>query len=580
MHDLVIRGGTVIDGSGAEGFEADVAIDGGLISAVGKDLPQGKEEIDARGKLVTPGFVDIHTHYDAQVSWDPEMTPSSWHGVTTVVMGNCGVGFAPCAPDARTKLIELMEGVEDIPGSAMTDGITWDWESFPDYMNAVEKVPRVLDIGCQITHGPLRTYVMGDRAVKDEPATTEDLKKMYELTLDAMRAGALGFSTSRTMLHRALDGTPVPGTFAPQDELFAIGDALKDAGHGVFQLAPEHSNVPAEMPWMRELVRRTGRRVCFNLNQTDWAPEIWKDVLKLLEEAHAAGEPVYAQVAGRAIGILMSFRLTAHPFVAHPTFKEVMKLPWTEASQKLRDPSVRAQILAEEPVGNLNMFEAYVTRAFDKMFPERAAGAADRVDYEPRLEDSIAARAKAADVSPLALAYDALCERNGEGFIYFPLLNYTGGDLSFTAAVQAHPATRMGLSDAGAHCGAVCDGGVPTFMMTHWTRDRARGPKFSLPWVVHRQTRETAEFYGLMDRGLLKPGYKGDVNVIDADALRALDAEVAYDLPGGARRLIQKARGYVATVVSGVVTIRNDAPTGARPGKLIRGPQALAVAAE
>ncbi len=575
MYDLVIRGGTVVDGSGSEGAVMDIAIDGDRIVAVAPNLPAGKSEIDARGKLVTPGFVDIHTHYDAQVSWDPDMTPSSWHGVTTVVMGNCGVGFAPCKADARANLIQLMEGVEDIPGAAMTDGITWEWESFPDYMNAVEKVPRVLDVACQITHGPLRTYVMGDRAVKDEPATAEDLAHMRALTLEALQAGALGFSTSRTMLHRALDGTLVPGTLASKDELFAIGDALKVAGHGVFQLAPDHGNVPDEMPWMRQLAAQTGRRVCFNFNQADWAPEIWKTVLPLLEASHAAGEPVYAQVAGRAIGVVMSFRLTAHPFAAHPTFREVFKLPWAQASKKLLDPSVRAQILAEQPAGDLNPFESYVTRAFDKMFAEGQHSSGDRVDYEPKLEDSVGARAKAQGLDPLAVAYDALCARGAQGFIYFPLLNYCDGDLSFTHMVQGHPTTRMGLSDAGAHCGAICDGGVPTFMLTHWTRDRARGPKFSLPWVIHRQTQETAEFYGLTDRGLLRVGYKADVNVIDMESLRALDAEVAFDLPAGARRLVQRARGYVATVVSGVVTVRNDQLTGARPGKLIRGPQSL-----
>ena len=579
MYDLVVRGGTVIDGSGSEGVLSDVAINRDRIVAVGLSLGAGRHEIDARGKLVTPGFVDIHTHYDAQVSWDPDMTPSSWHGVTTVVMGNCGVGFAPCKAEARTQLIGMMEGVEDIPGAAMTDGITWAWESFPEYMNAVEKVPRVLDVACQVTHGALRTYVMGARAVADEPATAEDRAQMGALTLDALKAGALGFSTSRTMLHRAIDGTPVPGTTAATEELFAIGDALKEAGHGVFQLAPEHSNVPAEMKWMRELVRRTGRRVSFNFNQTDWAPEIWKEVLTLLEESHAAGEPVHAQVAGRAIGVMMSFRLTAHPFVAHATFREVFAKPWAEASVLLRDPEIREKILAEQPTFALNPFEQYVTRAFDKMFVESAgAGEGERVDYEPHFEDSIAARAKAAGVDPLAMAYDALCARDGQGFIYFPLLNYCYGDLNFTYTVQSHPTTRMGLSDAGAHCGAVCDGGMPTFMLTHWTRDRTRGAKFSLPWIIHRQTHETAEFYGLNDRGLLRAGYKADVNVIDMEALRALDAEVAFDFPAGARRLVQRAKGYVATIVSGVVTVRHDELTGERPGKLVRGPQGLTAA--
>ncbi len=567
MHDVVIRGGTVVDGSGAPAREADVAIEGARIVAVGS-VGSARRELDARGLLVTPGFVDVHTHYDAQVTWDPYLTPSGWHGCTTVVMGNCGVGFAPVAPDRHQWLIGLMEGVEDIPGAAMTEGIRWEWESFPEYLDALERRPHALDFGCQVPHGALRAYVMGERGARNEEATAEDLAAMRKLVREALVAGALGVSTSRTSLHKSVAGEPVPGTFAGRQELFALGDGLADAGHGVFQLAAEHLAVPQELEWIRELARRTRRPVSFNLNQTDWGPDIWKEVVAILDQAAAAGEPVYAQVAGRSIGVLMGWQCTAHPFLGSRTARELAPLPWPERLKRLRDPSVRRGILDEQPA-DLGPFGNVVTRAFDKMFASHG-----EIDYEPRLEDSIGARARSDGLSPRSLAYDALMKDEGRALIYLPLFNYAYGDLELLRTLHLHPRTRMGLSDAGAHCGAICDGGMPTFMLTHWTRDRTRGDKLPLELVVARQTRGTAELLGLHDRGLVAPGYKADLNVIDHAKLRFLQPEVAFDLPASGRRLVQRAAGYVATLVSGTFTVENDRFTGAMPGKLVRGPKA------
>jgi len=564
MHDLVIRGGTIFDGTGADGFEGDVAIDGDRIAAVGGKLA-GRREVDARGKLVTPGFVDTHTHYDAQVSWDPYLTPSSWHGCTTVIMGNCGVGFAPVKPDRHEWLIGLMEGVEDIPGAAMAEGIQWGWESFPEFLDVIERAPHAIDFGTQVPHCALRGYVMGDRA-NEIMATPDEIAEMARLVEDGLRAGALGFSTSRTSIHKTKDGELVPGTFADPAELLAIGDAMKRAGHGVYQNVLEHMDAPKSFAWMRALAER-GLRVVFSLNQPDWAPEVWRQCVGLLEDAERDGLDLYAQVAGRSIGILMTWELTAHPFATHPAFKEVASLPHDALMAALREPA-RKQRLLTTPPDDAGPFGNFITRAYSKMFPQ-----GERIDYEPKAEDSIAARAKAGGVEPLALVYDALMRDDGHGMIYFPLFNYAYGDLSMSRTLQLHPRTRMGLSDAGAHCGAICDGGMPTFMLTHWTRDRARGERLPIAHVIRRQTLDTAAFYGLGDRGVLAPGKKADVNVIDYDRLDFLAPEVAHDLPAGGRRLIQKARGYDLTMVSGVPIVEAGELTGKLPGRLIRGPQ-------
>ena len=568
MHDLVISGGLVVDGSGAPARHADVAVEGETISAVGADLGPARRHIDATGLLVTPGFVDIHTHYDAQATWDPWMTPSSWHGVTTAVMGSCGVGFAPAAPDRHEWLIELMEGVEDIPGTALVEGITWGWESFEEYLDALDATPRILDLGTQVAHGPVRAYVMGERGAANEPATTDDVEQIRDLVERALRAGALGFSTSRTPIHRSKSGELVPGTTADADELLGIGDALRRAGHGVFQYAPEHKTLPSrEWGWMRELARRTGRVVSVNLNQADDAPEVWREVLNLLDAAHRDGLPIVAQAAGRSIGLVMCLQGSLHPLMFHPAWASVALLPHAELVAALRDPAVRERFLT---VPDDDWYRKGVTERAERMYPM----AGEDVDYEPAADRSVADIARRAGTSVMELILDLLLDTDGTGMLYVPFFNYSYGDLSFTHALHLHPHTRMGLSDAGAHCGVVCDGGTPTFMLTHWTRDRTRGPRLGLEATVHRQTRQTAELFGLRDRGLLAPGLRADINLIDYDTLGFERPRIAFDLPGGARRLVQRGRGYRAVFCAGVQTVADDEFTGALPGRLVRGPKA------
>ena len=570
-HDLVIRNAFLVDGSGAPGRDADVAVDGAYITAVepAGSLGDGAHTVDADGRLVTPGFVDVHTHYDAQVTWDPYVTPSSWHGVTTVVMGNCGVGFAPARPDRHDWLIQLMEGVEDIPGSALTEGITWGWETFPEYLDAVERMPRVLDVGAQIAHGAVRSYVMGDRASTDAPATDADIAAMAAMVEDALRAGAFGFSTSRTSLHRAKDGELVPGTHADERELLGIGQAIARAGHGVFQFAPEHARVTIdEWPWMRKLAAVTGRPVSVNVNQPDVAPDLWRDVLSLLDQAHADGLPLYAQVAGRSIGILYCLQGSVHPLMFHPAFHEIMHLPLAEQLVALAEPERRRRIIEDVPDDGGFMQKAVLDK-LDRMWLTDDGN----IDYEPAADDSIGAVARRSGVPAMQLVLDQLTSLDGNGMIYAPFFNYSYGDLSFTHAAQQHPYTRLGLSDAGAHCGAICDGGVPTFMLTHWARDRRRGPLLPLEHIVHQQTGQTAAFYGLADRGVVAPGMRADLNLIDFDRLAFGPARMAYDLPASGRRLVQKAQGYVGTWCAGVRTVADDEFTGELPGRLLRAGQ-------
>jgi N-acyl-D-aspartate/D-glutamate deacylase len=568
MHDLVIRNGTIVDGTGGPARHGDVVVDDGLIASI---EPAGsgslaQREIDADGRLVTPGFVDIHTHYDAQATWDPWMTPSSWHGVTTVVMGNCGVGFAPAAADRHDWLIALMEGVEDIPGSAMTEGITWEWESYPEYLSAIERMPRVLDVGSQIGHGPLRGFVMGDRGAANEPATDADIDEMGLLVEQALRAGAVGFSTSRTPLHRSRDGELVPGTHADERELLGIGAAIRRAGHGVFQFAPEHARVPVdEWPWMRRLAAITRQPVSINLNQPDDAPEVWREVLGLLDLAHADGLPIVAQVAGRTIGILSCLHGSIHPLLFHPAYAEVASLPMPARLAALAAPQRRRRLIEEIPDDG-GLFTKAVLSSLGRMWPV----ADGSIDYEPVAGDSIAALSQRLGVPAMQLVVDHLTSHDGNGMLYMPFFNYAYGDLSMTYEATLHPRTRMGLSDAGAHCGAICDGGTPTFMLTHWARDRSRGPKLPLEYVVHRQTAQTAALYGLHDRGLVAPGRRADLNVIDFDALSFGPPRMAFDLPAQGRRLVQRATGYAATFVAGVQTVADDQFTGSLPGRLIR----------
>ena len=565
MHDLVIRGGTILDGSGGERRSGDVAITDGRIAEVGRVAGSGRRELDAREHLVTPGWVDVHTHYDGQVTWDSMLTPSCWHGVTTVVMGNCGVGFAPAHTDEHDWLIALMEGVEDIPGTALAEGIQWEWESFPEYLDAIERRPHALDVGAQLPHGALRAYVMGERGA-DHTAqpSPEEIAEMARLTREAIEAGALGFTTSRTLNHRSRDGRPTPSLTAGADELLGISRALGQAGAGVFEIVSDFKDRREEFELLRAMVRESGRPMSISLAQADQAPEAWRGLLDAIRRANADGLPMKAQVPVRAIGILLGLRATLNPFASHPSFRELADLPPEEKVARLRDPALRAKILAEEPHAGLAFLIAHWERLFQL---------GDPPDYEPDQEQSLAARAKRQGVSPQELAYDLLLEGDGHALLYRPFLNYTHYSLDAAREMLADPVTVPGLGDAGAHCGMISDGSFPTFFLAHWGRDRTRGERFPLEWLVKRHTADTAAVVGLRDRGVLAPGMKADVNVIDFDALGIDHPQIVYDLPAGGKRLIQKARGYRATVVSGEVTFENGEATGALPGRLVRGAQ-------
>jgi N-acyl-D-amino-acid deacylase len=570
MHDLVIRGGTVVDGTGAAPRVADVAVDGGLISKVGVVSAPGKREIDAKGLLVTPGWVDIHTHYDGQVTWDPYLSPSCWHGVTTVVMGNCGVGFAPARPDRHEWLISLMESVEDIPGSALAEGIKWEWETFPEYLDSLDRKPLVLDVATQAPHGSIRAYVMGERGARNEEATPADIAEMARITREALEAGALGFSTSRTQLHRAKDGEPVPGTFAGADEMVGIGEALGAAGHGVFEIASDMAIPDDEFRWMKQFAAASGLPVTFGMLQSPMQPEKWRDLLKLTEDARAEGAQITAQIACRPTGMVLGWQSTVHPFVRKSAYRAIADLPFAQRLERLKDPAVREAILSEDvppPPG----IGAMLTHAFGNMFRLERDG---RLDYEPRAEDSIAAEAARAGVDPQAIIYDMLMENDGRGYIYLPLLNYAKFNFDHIAEMMNHEATILSLSDGGAHCGVICDASFPTYMLSYWVRDRDRGKRLPLERVVAMQTRDTARLYGMNDRGVLAAGLKADINVIDFERLRILAPEMIFDLPAQGRRLVQRAEGYRATVVSGVVTFEDGVATGELPGRLVRGPQA------
>lgn len=579
MHDLVIRNGRVIDGAETPAFTADIAIDNGRITAVGVIAGKGRREIDAAGMIVTPGWVDIHTHYDGQVTWDPYLSPSSWHGVTTAVMGNCGVGFAPVKRDRHEWLIELMEGVEDIPGSALVEGITWNWETFPEYLDSLDAQERVLDVATQVPHSAVRAYVMGDRGARNEDATAEDIAAMSAIVAEGMEAGALGFSTSRTVVHTTRDGTVMPGTTAAADELLAIGKAMASVGPGVFEMSSDMNPADREFEWMRAMSIDTGVTVTYSLLQSPLQPGNWIKLLNLTAQARAQGASIAAQIACRPTGLVLGWQSTIHPFVGRQTYRDIAALPFEERLEKLRDPAVRAAILAD-PSRKMGPLGAIMTQGFDRMF--RLQQPDGNLDYEPRAEDSIAALAQASGQAPDVIVYDMLMENDGRGYIYLPLLNYTEFNFDHIHAMMHDPNTVLSLSDGGAHCGVICDASFPTYMLTHWVRDRQRGPTLPLEKVVSMQTRDTARLYGLNDRGVLAVGMKADVNVIDFERLAIQAPEMVFDLPANGRRMIQRARGYVATIVSGVVTWENGEATGEMPGKLIRGRQAatLAMAAE
>jgi N-acyl-D-aspartate/D-glutamate deacylase len=571
MHDLVIRGGTLVDGTGSPGRQADVAVDGRRIGAVGEGVGGGRREIDARGHLVMPGWVDVHTHYDGQVTWDPYLTPSGWNGVTTVVMGNCGVGFAPVRPGQQQFLIQLMEGVEDIPGTALAEGIRWAWESFPEYLDALESMPRAVDVGAQIPHGAVRAYVMGERGARNEKPTPEEIREMAELVREGLAAGALGFTSSRTLLHRARDGELVPGTNAEEDEILGIGRALGEVGHGVFEVASDLAPEDRELGWMRRLSRETGRPVTFACLQSPVDPEQWRRLLEICERDAAEGGQLTPQVAQRPAGLILGFESTAHPLMFSQTWGELAVLPPAERLVRLADPEVRARLIGSQvDVSGLPLPEAarFVATGYSMMFP-----LGDPPDYEPPPERSIAAVARREGRDPREVIYDVLMQRGGKGLIYLPLIGYSHGDFEALRAMMLHPQSVFGLSDGGAHCGLICDASVPTYLLTHWVRDRTRGERIPLERIVERQTRRTAALYGLRDRGILAPGAKADLNVVDLDALRIHAPEVVYDLPAAGRRLIQKVDGYRYTVQSGEVTWEDGVATGALPGRLIRGPQ-------
>jgi N-acyl-D-aspartate/D-glutamate deacylase len=579
MHDIVIRGGTIIDGSGQSAFSGDVAIDGGRIAAVGGKQGPAKRDIDADGLLVTPGWVDVHTHYDGQAMWDPLLAPSCWHGVTTVMFGNCGVGFAPVKKHHRGALMDLMEGVEEIPNPVLAAGLTWEWESFPEFMNALDRRPRAIDICAQAAHLPMRVYVMGDRAVRREPATPDDIAEMRRLTIEALQVGAFGFTTSRTDSHKTPDGELVASRDADDHELLGIGSALGVTGTGAFGMNSDFDDEEYELRWMRKLAKETGRPIWFLLTDRYEDPQRWRRLLKAVHEARAEGLPLSAQMAGRPIGVMMGIGTALNPFTVRPSYKALESLPIEEQRRRLRDPAMRAKILADHPseaeIAKLAQFRQVVARRFDKFFVM-----GNPPDYEPGPEKSVAAIAQREGRSPEEVAYDYMLE-DGQ-YLYFPVVNYVTGDHGPILEMLNDPACLLGLSDGGAHCTSIVDAGVPTYMLTHWGRDRSRGPKLPLEKLVKRQTSETADFFGLSDRGRLSPGLRADVNLIDFDAVRLHKPVLVHDMPANGRRFIQKVEGYRATLCAGTPIFENGQHTGALPGKLVRAGQDAAsrVAAE
>ena len=571
MYDLVIRGGTVHDGRGSAPRSADVAVVGDRIEAVG-EIDAGRigpdtELVVATGMLVTPGFVDAHTHYDGQVTWDPYLAPSTYHGVTTIVTGNCGVGFAPCRPDQRDWLIGLMEGVEDIPGTALHEGIDWRWETFPEYLDALETAPLAVDVGTQVPHGAVRAYVMGERGPAHEVATPDEIEQMARVVREAVEAGALGFSTSRTIKHRDSKGVVTPSITAHADELVGIARAMGATGKGVVQGISDFTDFEEEFELFRLMAEASGRTTSITVEQQDARPKWWRQLLDGISEAQAAGLDMRGQVPPRATGVILGLTATLNPFLLSAHYRPLSTLPLDERVAAMRDPEVREKILSDE-VPELGLVTEIVT-AWHKMFRLE-----DPPDYEPAAEDSFAGIAQREGRTPQEVAYDVLLEDDGRALIYHPLFNYLPGDLSYVREMMDHPHTVMGLSDGGAHCGTICDASFPTTVLQHWGRDRSRGPRFPVEDLIKKQTSETAALVGLLDRGVVEPGSKADLNVIDFEHLSARRPSIVNDLPAGGRRLVQRADGYVATIVSGRVAFREGEPTGELNGRLIRGAQA------
>lgn len=566
-YDLIIRGGTVHDGLGSEARIADVAVKDGLIAAIGTLTGTAADEIDARGLLVTPGFVDVHTHYDGQATWANRLAPSSGHGVTSVVMGNCGVGFAPCRPTQRALLVQVMEGVEDVPEVVMTEGLPWNWESFPDYLDALEARPFDVDVAAQLPHSALRVFVMGDRAATGQLPTADDLAAMRQLTTQAVRAGALGVSTSRNLMHRTKAGALAPSLFSDEDELGALADGLKDAGHGVFQIIPAPmGDAVTEFALMRRLAERSGRPLSYTLIQMPAGdPTAWRQSLAALSDAAASGLQMRAQVAPRPVGMFYGLDLSFHPFAYHPSFQSIKHLPLADKLARLRDPALRAILLAEQPE-DTNPVNLKTVKSFQYAY---AWGAAP--DYEPQLADRIDQRAQAAGLSIEAFAYDLLLAQDGQAMFYLPGANYRDGNLSAVREMLGHAHTVMALADGGAHYGMICDASFPTYFLTRWARDADATQRIPLPQAIAALTSEPAALVGLADRGCLAVGLKADLNLIDFERLNVRVPTVVHDLPAGGRRMDQRADGFVATLVSGTVTYRQGEPTGALPGRLVRG---------
>ena len=560
---LVIRNGVIVDGSGGDPYEADLAVTGGTISAIGGSIPKGREEIDARGRLVTPGFVDVHTHYDAQVTWSDRLSPSSWNGATTVLLGNCGVGFAPCHADQHDLLINLMEGVEDIPEVVLAEGLPWNWHSFPDYLDAIASRAYDVDVAAQVPHAALRVYVMGERGANREPATEADRRRMAALTAEGLRAGALGFSTSRTLNHRAADGRSIPTLRAEEAELTAIAHAMREAGAGWLQIVSDFEDQTGEIGLFRRLARESTRPVTISLLQQHGRPDSWRTLMAEIDEANAEGYRITAQVRSRPTSVLLGFELSQNPFMGRPSYKAIAHLPFPQRLAELRKPEVRARILAESFEGSGR--ERRVER-WDRMFPF-----GDPPDYEPTPEKSIAARANREGRAPEEVAYDLLLERGGREMLYLPVTNYAGGNLDVVREMIAAPNTLIGLGDGGAHVGIMCDATATSYTLTHWTRDRGRGELFPVSWGIKRLAADNARAIGLDDRGVLAVGKKADINVLDYDRLRLRAPEVVYDLPAGGKRLVQRTDGFDATIVSGAVVYRDGEATGALPGRLVRG---------